>query len=76
MAEDHRRWAEECLQGVLLEESDFLGQIFERVLQKMLEAQMTEHIGEQSSLRANPQPTRHYRVPRAAQRLQLKGFED
>jgi putative transposase len=45
MAEDHRRSAEELLQGVLLDEPDFLRQIVERVLQEMLEAEMTEHIG-------------------------------
>jgi transposase-like protein len=45
MAEDHRRSAEELLQGVLLDEPEFLRQIVERVLQEMLEAQMTEHVG-------------------------------
>jgi putative transposase len=45
MAEDHRRSAEEFLQEVLLDESDFLRQIVERVLQQMLEAEMTQHIG-------------------------------
>jgi len=45
MAEDHRRSAEELLQEVLLDEPDFLRQIVERVLQEMLEAEMTEHIG-------------------------------
>jgi transposase-like protein len=45
MAEDHRRSAEEFLQEVLLDESDFLRQITERVLQQMLEAEMTQHIG-------------------------------
>jgi hypothetical protein len=45
MAEDHRRSAEKVLQGVLLDEPNFLRQIVERVLQEMLEAEMTEHIG-------------------------------
>ena len=36
MAEDHRRSAEELLQGVLLDEPEFLRQIVERVLQEML----------------------------------------
>jgi putative transposase len=45
MAEDHRRSAEELLQGFLLDEPEFLRQIVERVLQEMLEAEMTEHIG-------------------------------
>src|SRR5215203_1426449 len=35
MAEDHRRSAEELLQGVLLEEAEFLRQIVERVLQEI-----------------------------------------
>jgi transposase-like protein len=45
MAADHRRSAEEVLQGVLLDEPDFLREIAERVLQEMLEAEMTEHLG-------------------------------
>ena len=45
MAKDHRRSAEELLQGVLLDEPDFLRLIVERLLQEMLEAEMTEHIG-------------------------------
>jgi transposase-like protein len=45
MAEDHRRSDEKLLQALLLEEPEFLRQIVERVLQEMLEAEMTEHIG-------------------------------
>jgi hypothetical protein len=46
MAEDHRRLAEEVTQGVLLDDPGFLlRQIVERVLQELLEAEMTEHIG-------------------------------
>jgi putative transposase len=45
MAEDHRRSDEKLLQAVLLDEPEFLRQILERVLQEMLEAEMTEHIG-------------------------------
>jgi putative transposase len=45
MAEDHRRLAEEIAQGVLLDDPAFLRQIVERVLQELLEAEMTEHIG-------------------------------
>ena len=45
MAEDHRRSDEKLLQAVLLDEPEFLRQIVERVLQEMLEAEMTEHIG-------------------------------
>src|SRR5919199_738548 len=45
MAKDHRRLAEEVAQGILLNEPTFLKEIVERVLQEMLEAQMSEHIG-------------------------------
>ncbi|MCA1848952.1 MAG: IS256 family transposase [Actinobacteria bacterium] len=45
MTEDHRRPDVELAQGVLLDDPDFLRQIVERVLQELLEAQMTEHIG-------------------------------
>src|ERR687885_1913817 len=45
MAEDHRRVAEEVAQGILLDDPNFLREIVERVLQGMLEAEMTEHIG-------------------------------
>jgi transposase-like protein len=45
MAEDHRRLAEEVLQGALLDDPNFLKEIVERVLQEMLEAEMTQHIG-------------------------------
>ncbi len=45
MAEDHRRLAEEAAQGVLLDDPGFLKEIVERVVQELLEAQMTEHVG-------------------------------
>jgi putative transposase len=45
MAEDHRRMAEEVAQGILLDDPGFLKEIVERVLQELLEAEMTEHIG-------------------------------
>jgi putative transposase len=45
MAEDHRRLTEEAAQGVLLDDPAFLREIVERVLQQLLEAEMTEHIG-------------------------------
>ena len=45
MAEDHRRLAEEVAQGVLLNDPAFLREIVERMLQELLEAEMTEHIG-------------------------------
>jgi putative transposase len=46
MAKDHRRISEEAAQATfLLEEPTFLKEIVERVLQELLEAEMTEHIG-------------------------------
>lgn len=45
MAEDHRRLAEEAAQGILLDDPGFLKEIVERVVQELLEAEMTEHIG-------------------------------
>ena len=45
MAEDHRRLAEEVAQGVLLDDPSFLKEIVQRVLQELLEAEMTEHVG-------------------------------
>jgi len=45
MAEDHRRPVEEIAQGVLLDDPGFLREIVERVLQELLEAEMTEHVG-------------------------------
>lgn len=45
MAKDHRRMAEEVAQEVLLDDPGFLKEIVGRVLQELLEAEMTEHIG-------------------------------
>ena len=45
MAIDHRRLAEEVAQGILLDDPGFLKEIVERVLQELLEAEMTEHVG-------------------------------
>jgi transposase-like protein len=45
MAEDHRRLAEGVAQAILLDDPTFLKEIVERVLQEILEAEMTEHIG-------------------------------
>jgi transposase-like protein len=45
MAEDHRRLDAELAQEVLLDDPGFLRQIVERVVQQMLEAEMTEHVG-------------------------------
>jgi len=56
MTTDHRKVSAELAQGVLLDDPSFLREIVERVLQEMLEAEMTEHIGaapyERSAARA------------------------
>jgi len=45
MTTDHRRVDAELVQEVLLDDSGFLREICERVVQQILEAEMTEHIG-------------------------------
>lgn len=46
MANDHRRISEEAAQAIyLLDEPTFLKEIVERVLQELLEAEMTQHVG-------------------------------
>ncbi len=45
MAKDHRRVDAELVQEVLLDDPGFLREIVERVVQQVLEAEMTEHIG-------------------------------
>jgi putative transposase len=45
MAKDHRMVDVESVQEVLLDHPGFLREIVERVLQEMLEAEMTHHIG-------------------------------
>ncbi len=45
MAKDHRRLAQEVAQGVLLDDPGFLREIVERVVQELLEAEMSAHIG-------------------------------
>jgi putative transposase len=45
MAERHRRRDEELVQGALLDDAAFLRGIVEGVLQHLLEAEITEHIG-------------------------------
>ncbi len=45
MTQDHRRPEVEAAQEALLDDADFLGELVERVLQELLEAEMTEHIG-------------------------------
>ena len=43
MTQDHRRLDAQMAQGILLDDPDFLHEIMERVLQELLEAEMTEH---------------------------------
>jgi putative transposase len=45
MAQDHRKVSEQPAQEILLDDPNFLREIVERVLQEMLEAERTEHIG-------------------------------
>jgi putative transposase len=45
MATDHRRVDAQLAQGTMLDEPGFLRQIVGRVLQKLLEAEITEHLG-------------------------------
>ena len=45
MATDHRRLAVEVAQGILLDDAGFLKEIVERVIQELLETEMTEHVG-------------------------------
>ena len=45
MTTDHRRLDAEVAQGILLDDPGFLKEIVERVLQELLEAEMTEHMG-------------------------------
>jgi transposase-like protein len=45
MAKDHRRVDVQMAQEVLLDDPAFLREIVERVVQQILEAEMTEHIG-------------------------------
>jgi transposase-like protein len=46
MVDDHRRISEEIAQGILLlEDPTLLKEIVERVLQELLEAEMSKHIG-------------------------------
>jgi putative transposase len=45
MAQDHRRLDAQTVQGILLDDPDFLHEIVERVVQELLEAEMTQHIG-------------------------------
>jgi transposase-like protein len=45
MTQDHRKVDAQSAQGALLDDPSFLREIVERVLQELLEAEMTEHVG-------------------------------
>jgi putative transposase len=45
MTQDHRRADAELVQEILLDDPGFLREIRERVVQQILEAEMTEHMG-------------------------------
>jgi transposase-like protein len=45
MTRDHRKVDTQLAQGILLDDPSFLKEIVERVLQELLEAEMTEHVG-------------------------------
>jgi transposase-like protein len=45
MTTDHRRLDAQKAQEVLLEDAGFLREIVQRVLQEVLETEMTEHVG-------------------------------
>jgi putative transposase len=45
MTKDPRRLDAQMVQEVLLDDADFLREIVERVLQEVLQAEMTEHVG-------------------------------
>src|SRR5215213_3509815 len=53
MTKDHRRLDAQMAQEALLDDPDFLHEIVERVLQEVLEAEMTEHIGAAPHERTN-----------------------
>jgi putative transposase len=45
MAQEHRKVRAQLARGILLDDPGFLRHIVERVLQELLEAEMTEHVG-------------------------------
>ena len=53
MTHDHRRLDAETVQEILLDDPDFLHEIVERVLQELLEAEVTQHIGAAPHERTN-----------------------
>ena len=66
MTQDHRKVDTQLAQGILLDDPSFLKEIVERVLQEMLELQMTEHIGAAPYERSTTRPgQRNGHKPRA-----------
>ena len=45
MTKDHRRSDAELVQEVVLDDPGFLREVVERAVQRILEAEMTEHVG-------------------------------
>jgi putative transposase len=45
MTQDHRRTDAQMVQEILLDDTGFLAEVVQRVLQELLEAEMTEHVG-------------------------------
>ena len=45
MTKDHPRPEAQAAQGVMLDDANFLREIVQRVLQEVLKAEMTEHVG-------------------------------
>ena len=68
MATDHRRADTRMAQEVLLDDPGFLKEIVERVLQRLLEAEMIEHLGaapyERNATRSGQRNGHKLRTPR------------
>lgn len=45
MTQDHRKTSTQIAQEALLDDAGFLKEVLQRVLQELLEAEMTEHVG-------------------------------
>ena len=64
MANNHRKVDTQLVQEVLLDDPGFLREIVERVVQQLLEVEMTHHIG-----------SRHLRANREAHRAARNGYK-
>ncbi len=69
MTTDHRRLEALTAQGVLLDDADFLREIVQKVLQEVLEAEMTEHIGAAPHPTSAPMPARVIETVTSRERL-------